>query len=643
MGLVGGIGPMGWSRLSLTSLGSDPGRAILQASDAWVSARDSTITTVDVAGNINLRATPNFIFGWVKTNDVVGPDGELGVGLYESNGTTAAHNVRWNKPTNLSFGHLKCRRRYRATELATPDKFIFNQNNAPELPRIFAIPPSKYADPTASVGYNFTINNRSYAREVTFLEDNWLEFEHEGQWSAGGTEAKTFEQGVRTGAFVGSNALAMELASVEYEQKRVSQVMDVRDGTVRFSEASNPARQVLADDLWNRSRKCFVEAWGFSGVGFTPLTNAAVTPVSFAIINKCNVMKPATAGLVVKIGNIEIKAGTDGQWHIVQGATDVDTGAYVAAVQVCLGVRITGGTVTLFIDGQPVGTAAMTQGSTGLTLGGSSAEIMWESLTHSASTWSDADFAALSVTMRADAGLPESWPLDVWTGQSNAFDSASYPARLMEMTHGLKNCPGWAIKAQNFGVADSDWWNAFPNEYLKTLIGGNTGWFAEAQAAGDLRAMVMCSRGGTGIAEWCAGGLMQPHVEDAVAQAIARFGTHLVHVDTVIWWQGESDTANSTLAGLYESRFAEMRTWLRGEFGTQIKIVGVRLSEFVNTIDQPFSNEIRAAQDSIAASYDDVAYVTPTADPDDFADQVHYWPWAKIPVGKALYAARQTL
>src|SRR6188474_862447 len=99
---------MSMVKWAMMSASGDPGLAVLDAMDAWVDANDSNITTVDISGPINLRATPNFSANVVKTN-IVGPDGELGISLAESNGVAGTGQNRFTAQANMSFGYVDIR------------------------------------------------------------------------------------------------------------------------------------------------------------------------------------------------------------------------------------------------------------------------------------------------------------------------------------------------------------------------------------------------------------------------------------------------------------------------------------------------------------------------------------------------------
>lgn len=218
------------------------------------------------------------------------------------------------------------------------------------------------------------------------------------------------------------------------------------------------------------------------------------------------------------------------------------------------------------------------------------------------------------------------------------------------MRSGLRKAPGWALKSYNWGTSSSHWCDAAPLQHgddgtKGNIFGGNTGWLASALAANDPCVILLCARGGTGIDSWLAGGEMRDHTDEAVAQAIERFGTHLVYVDTMVWIQGETEADSETLADAYLGGLNELRDIMRATYGAQVKWVGLRLSEYVGSGEtHAYADIVRAAQDTFAAAHpEDVIYVTPTSDPAAFGDAVHYDHYYRLILGQQLYAARMVL
>jgi hypothetical protein len=392
---------------------------------------------------------------------------------------------------------------------------------------------------------------------------------------------------------------------------------------------------VLAPTLWMNTGRCFVEAVGNGSFGLTPMSTSSITPVSAVLVVQVRDRAPLTPGKVLRLGNIEIKVGTTGTWHIVQGASDVDTGSYVSAVPVALGVTIAGGLVSMFVDGEEVGSAAFAQGGTGWSVGGDNAEVIWKSAAARLSALSSSDISALSLAMRARAKLPTMWPLVVLSGQSNAVDSSGHFQNRGAMLSGMRNCPGWAYKSFNSGAVTSNWLNGVANEISSgDFAGVNSGWIAASQLSGYPCAVLGCAKGGAHASEWLEGGAMRAHVETAVAQAFERFGTHLVKFATWLWIQGEGDAGTSGESASYQSKMELIRSWLHDTWGQDIRWVGVRLSEYVTNATEPFADVVRAQQDAFAASYSDVVYITPTDDPSHFSDALHYHWWQQIVLGQ---------
>ena len=638
----------------------DQGLALLQSSDSWVSAQDSMVTTVDTTGLVDLRAAPNYALNVTRAN-IAGPEGELGVSFQESAGVTGTHQYRYNKPTNLSVGYVKYKTRFRTTAYCELDHLgnpaVQRWTNsagggADMLAQTYLVPPAKTEQQDTPWHYLYTVNN-AYSYQVANPIGDWYEVEQKGQ-IYGSQFLNLWMPAYRAGgAITGNGQVFLEVASVEFEQSRVAEIYDVRGATLRFSEAANASRQVLAPDLWLNSRPCFVEARNDNATAFgrTPLINAAITPKTASIVLKIQDMQPIVAalGTVIRVGDISLKVGTDLQWHIVQGATDYDTAVYVPAVPVCVTLRIDGGDVDLFVDGQQVATTTMTQGSTGYQIGGDNAEVIWEQDSLETTALSDSEISAKALKMRQLSGLPAQWPLHVLTGQSNAVDQYSL-ARTRALTDdGLVMAPGWACKVANDGITDTRWTNGASLNYqvgapsYPNLQGVNTGIFAASQVAQEPLAMLLCAKGGVRITEWLTGGPMESHLAAMVAQAIARFGTHLVEVDTFYFIQGEADASDAGYAAAYAANLEALRTLWRTAFGTQIKIVLLKLSTFTDAVCSE-GNTIRAAQDALAAAHPaDVATATPTADPAHFQDTLHVDVYYRHEHGKLLYAARQTL
>lgn len=635
----------------------EAGLALLGASDSWVSATESTVTTVDISGPVDLRATPAFTARLVKT-DITGPDGELGIALAESDGVVGSHIHRFNPPVNLSFGLLEYRARFRGTAwaqknhlgAAAPDRWSNTPGTGSSVQMTYIIDPAVANLPDAKWQYLFTGPNKSYSYQITDLSDGWVDVVQRSHLA--GTSATINLPAFRAnGSITGNNNVCVEVASVEYVQSRVSAVTDVRDATVRFSESDNEKRQCLSSDLWLGQYPCFVESWNLNTeFGRTPIVNAAYTPVTAGLTVKVHNASPTLAGTVLRVGDISLMQGADKKWHITQGATDFDTGFFVASVPVCAVLRIAGGTVDLFVDGVVVASTSMAQGGTGYQIGGDNAEIIWFEESSRTTSLSDAEILALSVTMRARAHLPARWKMDCLGGQSNAYDTYSLAATRGFIDQDVLNAPGWAVKIAHESYDDTLWGNGASTEYQSGAPvyannqGVHTGIIAASQDAHDPRTIVLCAYSGANIAHWTnVDGIMRLHTKTALDQSVAVFGTHLVDIDTMYWVQGEADASNSDRAAAYFDQLELLRDIWRADFGAQIKIVLLKLSTYTDPVCE-FGSVIRSAQDAFAAAHPtDVATATPSDNPAHYSDTLHVRTWYRPFHGRALYAARRTL
>src|SRR6478609_2598242 len=637
----------------------EAGLALLQASDLWVDAEESTLTTVDIDGYINLRGTP--AINTATLANIVGPEGELGVSVSET-AATAIFQVLCAPPANFSYGYHKITHRYLTTEQCDKDingavtqrwKTAASSNSA-SSGYAYLRPPSTIDDPTSGPLRQLSASVQAYSAKQTrvIAGQDWLDVELATQ--AAGV-ASNFLFGLSHGApsKPGTSALIVSLASIRMQQRRVAAIGDVRDGTIRFSESTNSARQCLAPDLWG-GHPCFIESQTNGTLGLTPLTNAAVTPETFTILVKCWRNNPTTAGTVIRVGDVSAKVGTNSTWHIVQGATDVDTGYQVGSLSVALTLSVQGGTASLYVDGQLVGSAAMTQGGTGIQIGGGMAEVWWYGAS-AGSNYTTEQISQIALAMRWLGHLPAIWPLCVLAGQSNATDGSTgewlKTGAMSPALHGVGSYANMACIEQNWGgggifVADL-WGNGAPNQTTIAPIssgqlGVSTGWYHRAAQEQRSAAFLLCGKGGEPISSWAdPAGVMRLWTQQAIDHALDSAGTHLIELRKWVWVQGAAEPVSG--ADTYLTNLNTVRDWLIDRYGTQVQWIGLRLSEYVGTLPGfEFADDVRAAQDAFEAQHpESVIHAIPSADPADFnvGDPVHYKAWYRPTIGGLMFDA----
>lgn len=139
-------------------------------------------------------------------------------------------------------------------------------------------------------------------------------------------------------------------------------------------------------------------------------------------------------------------------------------------------------------------------------------------------------------------------------------------------------------------------------------VWGRVGDSLIASGAFDRVLVVPFGIGSTSIAEWTAGGRLQPRVEFAARQ-LARAGIAPTHV---VWHQGENDARRGTSAQDYTRRFGELVASLRG-YGINAPVLPA-VATLCNDLG---SDELRAAQRALPAH---IAGVYPGPDTDSLSD-----------------------
>jgi hypothetical protein len=129
-----------------------------------------------------------------------------------------------------------------------------------------------------------------------------------------------------------------------------------------------------------------------------------------------------------------------------------------------------------------------------------------------------------------------------------------------------------------------------------------------ASGAFDRVLIVPFGIGSTSIAEWTAGGRLQPRVEFAATQ-LARAGIAPTHV---LWHQGENDARSGTSAADYTRMFEALVAMLRGN-GINAPVLPA-IATLCNDLG---SDELRAAQRALPER---IAGVYPGPDTDSLSD-----------------------
>jgi len=618
-----------------------------------VDSEESALTTVDINAAIDLRGATNFLVGLIRTN-IEGPNGELGISIAED-ATTVAAQIRWTNPTNFSFGLVEMKSIYRTYEGCAIDSVgeqqLLRWTTRPSSGGIgdytVLIPPSLSAnEDTTRRGVSPIL--QAYSASVAELGSGWVEETMVTQLF--GAASPVGYIGWSKSMSPGNSQMIADIAELRVRQRRISEIKDVRSSAVRLAQADNNQRQCLSSDLWGTGG-CFVESWNSGTGGATPMANPAITPECLTITGKIFFPTPASATTVLRIGDVELQVSTTSTWLLKQGATVVDTLFPVGSFQIALGLRVVGGTASLFVDGALVGSAAFTQGGTGVVIGGSLANLMWRSGS-AANGYSDMQMRQVAEALRFLASMPDNWEIDIWAGQSNAVDNSGwqFQGALRADLVGARNVANAGVNNGNHAAGPfvgQPWRNGVPNQWqaspqFSNFIGGTSGWFQAASLAGEPSMLLMCARGGAALSQWAdPAGDMRIWTDQAIANAIAKAGTHKVIIGTWIFWQGESDANSDVLASEYGGRLEVVLDWLRTTYNPNIKWVGMLLSTYVTS---PYAPEVRqACLDFEAANSNSVRYIPTPSNPADFIDALHFVRWIKPSIGRDAFAARQTL
>lgn len=633
------------------------GYLALEHYTAWVDAADPHITVDAVTPALR----SGFAASHAVLTPVTGPAGEPGISVAEADGVTAVHSVFADAGVaNLAPGYVDVRMRIRSYDAIAQDGTGAHKAQRWRGPSfesvgsqaystfMWMLSPDERLNPLAPLSYRANEDRRRINAAFAMYDADWVDLRYEAHVNDLGTDVLLSNSfGLKsTGSITGHGKTVVDIASAEVRQHRVATYVDHRDGSSVFSEEDNAARLCLAPDLWMGHRPCFTEAWGSSS-GATKLTSSATPAVVHAVAHFHNGRRVSVASSALTVGDVSLQVGSDARWHLVQNQSDVDTGIFVAPVPVVLTLAFHPHTVELWIDGVRVYTANLTREGSGTTIlggrgGGAVQAIAFDD------TLEHAQIPQVAKTLRERAGLPPSWPLVVWTGQSNSVhdDSSTFHV----VTNGIRSIPGHASLRAEFGTKHlerTEWRTGAFLDYedpARTYkFGPSYGWLAAAQGATRPAVIVSCGAGGANLPLWLDGGSLYDYTRDEVDRSVSQFGTHLVFVDTFVFIQGEADSGYSELAAAYLERLRKVRVWMRAEWGEQVKWVGLRLNEFVG-VNHPFADDVRAAQDMFAAEDPDTVYVTPDSDPRHFSDAVHYTVNAqRYVVGQPLFEARNAM
>lgn len=206
----------------------------------------------------------------------------------------------------------------------------------------------------------------------------------------------------------------------------------------------------------------------------------------------------------------------------------------------------------------------------------------------------------------------------ILAGQSNAKANVTESGR----DSGLDTSYANSLDLQD-GVYDTMTFNI--NDYPDTSGGYGVEWAITDALEGSLNiAWLKYAKGGSGVGSnidglWAdTGELTRGLMNAAYAGAYSP--------DWMIWVQGEADSVNEDDANNYQSNLTNTFNVLRNQFGSDLKIIIVRLYDFPSI--GAFSSTIQSAQDAIASSQTNTYIIDPVVDAGitggDLIDGLHY-------------------
>lgn len=145
---------------------------------------------------------------------------------------------------------------------------------------------------------------------------------------------------------------------------------------------------------------------------------------------------------------------------------------------------------------------------------------------------------------------------------------------------------------------------------------------AHAQETGTRVAIIKYANGGTNLhTQWKAGGdattsgdgpeyvAFQQTVTPALSALAAKYPQATLELDAMVWMQGESD-ATSTGASAYQANLAAFIADIRATYGASLPFVIGRLSDQQTAINATYRNQVRTAQENVAAASPITSFVS---------------------------------
>ncbi|MCW1921785.1 hypothetical protein OKA05_04420 [Luteolibacter arcticus] len=156
-----------------------------------------------------------------------------------------------------------------------------------------------------------------------------------------------------------------------------------------------------------------------------------------------------------------------------------------------------------------------------------------------------------------------------------------------------------------------------------------------AHEAGTRVAIIKYANGGTDLkTQWKGGGdatttndgpdyvTFQQTVTEGLAALAAKHPSATLELDSMVWMQGEGD-ASASSAGLYQANLTGFIADVRTTYGASLAFVIARLSSQQTAISATWLDQVRAAQDAVAAADPRTAVFST----DDFGmngDELHF-------------------